>query len=75
MKSGVDQSRINAPWFFNMYLNDLMVKLRINNGGCHIDFVSVGCLITDHILLLYSSILLLQCILELWCDIGDEYGT
>ena len=28
MKSGVGQGRINYPWFYNVYMNDIIVKLR-----------------------------------------------
>ena len=26
MKSGVSQGRINSPWFYNIYINDLIAK-------------------------------------------------
>ena len=34
MKCGVGQGRINSPWFFNAYINDLIVKLRNRDYNC-----------------------------------------
>ena len=74
MKSGVGQGRINSPWFFNVYINDLIMKLRNSGYGCCIGFVFVGCMFfADDILLLSTSILHLQCMLELCGDYGSEF--
>jgi len=74
MKSGVGQGRINSPWFFNVYINDLIVKLRNSGFGCYLAFVFIGCIyFADDILLLSGSILHLQCMLDLCGDFGVEF--
>ena len=32
----VRQGGINSPWFFNLCINDLIVKLRNSGYGCYI---------------------------------------
>ena len=66
MKSGVGRGRINSPWFYNVYINDLIVKLRKGGYGCYNGFIFAGCLFFAYdILLLSASILHLQRMLEL----------
>jgi exonuclease III len=73
MKSGVGQGRINSPWFFNVYINDLIVNLRNSGFGCYIGCLYAGCLFfADDILLLSASILHLQCMLKLCGDYGND---
>ena len=42
--SGVRQDGINSPWFFNLYINDLIVKLRNSGYGYYIFVDFLGCL-------------------------------
>jgi hypothetical protein len=74
MHSGVGQGRINSPWFFNVYINDLIVKLRCSGFGCYLGFCYAGCLFfADDILLLSGSILHLQCMLDICSCFGAEF--
>ena len=74
MKSSVDLERINSPWFYNLYINDLIVKLRNSGYDCNIGFIFAGCLFfADDILFLSASILHLLCMLELCSVYGSEY--
>jgi hypothetical protein len=74
LKSGVRQGGINSPFFFNVYVNDLILKLRKSGFGCHICQEFVGCLFfADDILLLSASILQLQCMLDLCTEYGYEF--
>jgi hypothetical protein len=36
IKSGVRQGGINSPRFFNVYINNLLLKLRLSGSGCSI---------------------------------------
>ena len=46
IKSGIRQGGINSPGFFNVFINELIVKLRYSGYGCYISdiFVDVYCL-------------------------------
>ena len=66
IKSGIKQGGINSPGHFNMFINDLIVKLRISGYGCFIADVFCGfILFADDILLLSASLSKLQCMLDL----------
>lgn len=74
IKSGIGQSRLNSLWFFNVNVNDLIVKLRNSGFGSYFGFAFADCLfLADDILVLSSSILHLQCMLELCGDFGIDY--
>ena len=65
------QGGINLPWFFNLYINDLTVKLRNSGYGCYIFVDFFGYLFfADDILLLSGSIIHLKFMI----NICTEYG-
>ena len=74
MKSGVGLGRINSPWFYNAYINELIVKSRNSSYGYYIGLIFAGCLFFANILLLSASILHLQCMLALCSDYVNEYN-
>ena len=43
MKSGMGQGKINSSRFYNVYINDLIVKLRNSGYGCYIGFIFACC--------------------------------
>ena len=66
IRSGVRQGGVNSPWYFSVYINDLIDKLRCSGYGCHLCSLFVGCLLfADDILLLSGSILQLQLMLDI----------
>ena len=61
VKSGVFQGGINSPWYFNVFVNELIFKLRKSSFGCNIYYVFIGSIFfADDMLLLSGSILHLQ---------------
>ncbi len=62
---------IKSPLFFNVYVNDLLVRLRSSGLGCHLCTEYLGCIyFADYILLLSTSIFHLQGMLDLCCTYG-----
>jgi len=74
IKSGVRQGGINSPWFFNVYINDLILLLKGNGHGCTIAGEYVGCLFfADDIMLISASIVQMQLMLHT-CELyGKEF--
>ena len=52
MKIGASQEKINS-WYFNIYLDDLIVKWRISCCGCYVGFVFLSCLFLQTIIFYY----------------------
>jgi hypothetical protein len=74
IKSGVRQGGVISPWFFNIYINDLIGRLRKSGYGCHLCNEFFGCLFfADDILLLSGSILHLQLMLDICVSYGVEF--
>ena len=74
VKSGVRQGGVLSPWFFNLYVNDLIVHLKLSGLGCYLSHVFVGCIFfADDILLLSGSLLQLQCMLDICYDYGLKF--
>jgi hypothetical protein len=72
IQSGIRQGGINSPGFFNIFINDLIVKLRNSGNGCYISDIFCGCILfADDILLLSASLRKLQLML----DICVEFAT
>jgi hypothetical protein len=64
--SGVREGGIISPWFFNLYVNDLITRLRNSGLGCHLCSEFVDCLFFgDDILLLSGFMLQLQSMLNI----------
>ena len=74
VKSGVRQGGINSPWFSNVYVNELISRLRKSGVGCYIYYVFIGRIFfADDMLLLFCSILHLQILLHICFDSGIEF--
>ena len=74
VQSEVRQGGINSPWFFNVYVNDLIFKLMKSGIGCYIYYVFIDCIFfADDMLLLSGSILHLQVLLNICFDFDVEF--
>jgi hypothetical protein len=74
IKSGVREGGIISPWFFNLYVNNLITRLKNSGLGCHLCSEFVGCLFfADDILLLSGSMLQLQSMLNICVEYGEEF--
>ena len=72
IKSGIRQGGINSPLFFNIFINELIVKLRNSGHGCYIADMFCGCIFfADDILLLSASL----CRLQLMLNICVEFAV
>ena len=60
VKSGVRQGGINSPWFFNFYINDLIVTLRNSGYGCY-SFVDILGSFFSLMIFCYCLVLLFIC--------------
>jgi hypothetical protein len=57
-----------SPSFFNLFINVLVVALKLNGFGCHVNKSYVGCILyADDIILVSASVAGLQSMLEV-CD-------
>ena len=73
--SGVRQGGILSPALFNIYVNCIIIKLRSSALGCHISNIYLGVIMyADDILLLSSSCIELQKMLNACSDLGDILG-
>ena len=75
VKSGVRQGGILSPSSFNVYVNSIVVTLRLNGLGCYIKKCYVGCLMyADDLLLMSASVVQLQRMLDVCGRIGNDLG-
>jgi len=75
IKSGVRQGGILSPSLFNVYVNSILVTLRLNGLGCYIKKCYVGCLMyADDLLLMSASVVQLQRMLDVCGRIGNDLG-
>ena len=66
IKSGIRQGGVMSPGYFNIYINDLIIKLRMSGLGCYLAGIYCGCLFfADDIILLSASVAHLQLMLNI----------
>jgi Reverse transcriptase (RNA-dependent DNA polymerase) len=62
---GASQGSCLSPFLFNLYINSMVVKLRLQASGCHVSNVFLGCLFySDHMLFMSASVAGLQQLLD-----------
>jgi hypothetical protein len=73
--SGVRQGGVLSPILFNFYVDDMIFKLRESGLGCHVFGCYVGCIMyADDLLLISSSLICLQSILDICGSEGHRLG-
>jgi len=73
--SGVRQGGILSPFLFNIYVDYILSKIRMSDLGCHICNMYIGCIMyADDLLLISSSIIDLQKMLEICDGMGANLG-
>jgi hypothetical protein len=75
IKSGVPQGSINGPKFFNCVMDEILFALEKEKFGCYINRVFAGAIAyADDLLLLSSSLIKLQCMLDICCTVGLKFN-
>lgn len=73
--SGVRQGGILSPVLFNMYVDAIITNLKYKRFGCHIRNLYLGCIMyADDIILISSSVIELQLMLDLTSEVGNDIG-
>ena len=73
--SGIQQGSLLGPTFFNLVMNKLLELLENNKSGCRVGGEFAGAFAyADDLIVLSSSVMQLQCILNLCCNFGKEFS-
>ena len=74
--SGVRQGGILSPALFNIFINTIIIRLRIADIGCHVKGLFAGCFIlyVDDVILLSPSVLGLQRMLDVCYSTCTDLG-
>ena len=71
--SGIQQGSLLGPKFFNLVMDKLLQLLENNKLGCHVGGEFAGAFAyADDLIVQSSSVMQLQCILNLCCNFGKE---
>ena len=71
--SGIQQGSLLGPKFFNLVMDKLLELLENNKLGCYVGGEFAGAFAyADDLIVLSSSVMQLQCILNLCCNFGKE---
>ena len=74
--NGVRQGGVLSPIIFNVYLDELLHRLQLNDIGCHIGTIFTGALCyADDLLLLCPTIRGLQKMITLCSEFATEYDV
>lgn len=72
--SGVPQGSLFGPKFFNCIMDDLLQSLECERLGCYVNNSFLGAIAyADDLLLLSSSLTMLQRMIDVCCDVGMKY--
>lgn len=75
VSNGVRQGGVLSPILFNVYMDELLRRLKANDIGCHIGNVYMGALCyADDIVLLCPTTKGLQAMLDICNEFAEEYG-
>ena len=66
IKSGSMQGGVYSGWLFNLYANELILKLQDCGFICRLHGIFVSCILYANILLVSGSLIKLQLILKLF---------
>ena len=70
---GIQQGSLLGPKFFNIAMDKLLELLENNKLGCYVGGAFAGAFAyADDLIVLSSSVMQLQCILNLCCKFGKE---
>jgi len=73
IKSGIRQGGVCSTWFFNIYINELIVLLRNSGLGCYFFGEFAGCLMyADDVILLSGSVRQLQLMLDICTNYAES---
>ena len=68
------QGRVHSTWFFNVYIRELIIRLRESGFSCFMASVYIGCILfANDILLLSASIVNCQSTLTEYSDFDTEF--
>ena len=75
VKSGIVQGGILSPVLFNIYIDEMITNLRNSDLGCQYKGCYIGCIVyADDIILLSSSVMELQNMLDVCTNVGVQLG-